>query len=268
MTLEELLSNKELPDNYPIKIGENEIPLGSLRQASAAQIGALTERARTLDTREAGLTKRQQEIAELAGKAQSAYDAAETARRAAVAAPPANQGADPFADPWLAPVKGELDKRDKTLNELKAEIDKYSKFMQNAAVTWTEDRWDKEYDGLDWGKTDKAKRPSRDDLVKYASENKLVDRRNMPSVRMAWEKMTEPDRNADIAEKARQEGIEIGRREMMASRIPPPGVPGQGSGAPPPKVGGDKGDLGDLYAEALKDGELRSLLEQLPPGMA
>jgi len=35
-----------------------------------------------------------------------------------------------------------------------------------------------------------------------------------------------------------------------------------------PKVNPNAGELGDLYADAIKDPELRALLEQLPAGMA
>src|ERR1035437_8242146 len=111
-------SANEYPDNTPIRIGDQEIPLGSLRQLNSADRSALSERIKATEAKETELNTRQQNIVDLAQKAQAAYQAAEEARRTATT-PRVEPGADPFADPWLAPVKTALESRDKQINELK-----------------------------------------------------------------------------------------------------------------------------------------------------
>lgn len=265
MDLKDILENKDLADTLPVRVGDVEIPLGSLRQATTAQLAAITERARQLDTREQTITARQKEIVDLASKAQDAYAKAQELAKTAAATRTPEPGADLFSDPWAAQFKPVFDGYENKIKDLNGKLDRASGMLTEAAKTWAEDRWDNEYGSIQWGKRDKEKQPSRDELLKYAMDNKLMDRRGMPSIKLAWEKQTEVDRLADAADKARQEGIEQGRREAMAARIPPPGVPG--APPPPPNKNADRGDLGDLYAESLKDPELRALIESLPPGI-
>src|SRR5258707_15658917 len=101
------------PDSTPVRIGETEIPLGSLRQLNASERTQLSDRIKQVESKETELNTRQQNIVDLAQKAQAAYQAAEEARRTATTQPPPAAGADPFPDPWLAPVKTALSHRDK-----------------------------------------------------------------------------------------------------------------------------------------------------------
>jgi hypothetical protein len=251
------------PDATPIKIGDTEVPLGSLRALNAAERTHLSESMKSVEEKEKQVNARGQKVVELAQKAQAAYDAAETARATAGAAR-TEPGTDPFADPWLAPVKGALDARDKKIDELSNQLKQVLSTVGNAATIWAEDRWDREYNGLDFGK--REKKPTRQELLDFAQKNNLTDRHKMPSITEAWNKMSEADRMAQNAEQARLEGIEEGKRQAMAARVPPPGV--SGPGATPPGTKTPPGaELGDLYSEAIKDPELRALLEQMPQGI-
>src|SRR5450631_1393476 len=91
----------EYPDTTPIRIGDQEIPLGSLRQLNSAERSTLSERIKGVEAKETELNTRQQNIVDLAQKAQAAYQAAEEARRTATS-PRVDPTADPFNDPWLA----------------------------------------------------------------------------------------------------------------------------------------------------------------------
>ena len=254
------------PDTTPIKFGEVEIPLGSLRALNAAERTALSDRMKAVEAQETDLKGRQTKIVELATKAQQAWEAVQEAHKAAAAAPPAKPGENPFDDPWLQPVKNAFSERDKKIEDLTNQLKQTLTTVGQAATIFAEDRWDREYASLDFGK--REKKPTRQELIDFATKEKLNDRHGLPSVAKAWEKMSEADRLEDIREKARQEGIEQGRAQALASRIPPPGVPGPGQAPQLPKVNPNAGDLGDLYAEAIKDPELRALIEQLPAGMA
>jgi len=261
-----LESATEYPDNTPITIGDQQIPLGSLRQLNASERQMLSDRIKQVETKEAEVNTRQQNVVDLARKAQEAYAAAEEARVKATQPPPA-AGADPFADPWLAPVKKELEGRDKKLEEAVNLIKTLQNTVTQAATVWAQDRWDREYGTLNFGKRDK--KPSRDDLLKFANENKIVDRYGMPSISEAWNKMSETDRLEEARQAALEKGREEGRMEAMAARVTPPGVSGigQGPAALPRRIGPETDILGDIYTESLKDAELRAEIERLGPGM-
>ena len=256
---------KTYPDGTMVTIGETQVPLGSLRQLNATERQQLADGIKANSEREADLSKRQELVVDLAKKAQAAYNAAEEARVKAAGQPLPNTGADPWQDPWLAPVKGALDERDKKIATLTEQLKQAVTVVANAATTFSEDRWDKQYESIDFGK--REKKPTRDEVLKFATDNKIVDRHGLPSVKLAWDKMSEADRLDEMRKTEREKGREEGRQEAIASRIPPPNVPGPGQ-APLPRINTAAGDLGDLYSEAIKDPELRALIEQLPAGMA
>jgi uncharacterized phage infection (PIP) family protein YhgE len=254
-----LEDSKAYPDNTPIKIGDTEVPLGSLRALNATERTQLTEKIKEVEGQAKDLKERQTKVVELATKAQSAYDAAEEARRKAAEGSTRSNTADPFEDPWLSPVKTELAKRDKELESLKSQLSQALESVKNVVTIGLDDRWDREYSSLDFGK--REKKPTRDELIEFATKNNLIDRHKIPSIRLAWENMNAADREAELREKARQEGIEEGKRLAMAARVTPPGVAGPGA-VIASKEKAPAGDLGDLYSDAVKDPELRTLLEQ------
>ncbi len=132
----------------------------------------------------------------------------------------------------------------------------------NASTIWQEDRWDAQYNRIDFGKRDK--KPTRDELIAFAKENNLLDRHKLPSIQAAWDKFSEADRLEETRKAEFERGRVAGQQEALVNRIPQPGIPGPGiSGGPAPRVapGGDV--LGDLYAEASKDPELRELMAQV-----
>jgi len=255
-----LEDSKSYPDTTPIRIGETEIPLGSLRQLTTAERQVLSDRLQGVEKKEQELNSRQATIVELAQKAQQAYDAAEEARKKATSRQP-DPGNDPFSDPWLQPVKAALEARDKKLEENANLIKTLQQTLGQAATVFMKREWDREYSGLNFGK--REKKPTRDDLLKYAQENKIVDTDGMPSVRLAWDKMSEGDRLEEMRKEAIEKGREEGRMEAIAGRVTAPGVSGMGQAPQPPrKIGPETDVLGDLYVEALKDPDLRALIEQ------
>lgn len=253
-----LEDSKSHPDTTPVKIGDVEVPLGSIRALNATERDQLAERIKGVEQREKDVNTRGQNVVELARKAQAAYDAAEEARR--TSAPAATTGGSWKDDPWMQPVAKEFEARDKELTSLKDQLRQALESVKSVATIGLEDRWDREFNSLDFGK--REKKPTREELLDYATKNNLTDRHKIPSVRAAWDKMSERDRMDDEKEKARLEGIEEGRRQAMAARIPPPGVSGPGAGAPTASGKPPLGELGDIYSEAIKDPELRALLEQ------
>jgi hypothetical protein len=248
-----------------VKIGDTEVPLGSIRQLNAGERDALAAAIKNNADQKAALDARQKDVMDFAQKTQQAYDAVREAATKAANPPPGHGAAnDPFQDPWLAPVKKEIDARDKTITELREQVGKLATIVQNAASIWSEDRWDRDYSALDFGK--REKKPTREELLDFAVKNNLVDRHKIPSVRSAWEKMSEQDRLSAMKQEEFEKGREAGRMDALAAKMMPPGAPG--SGVPPGKQPPTPpGELGDLYEQALKDPELRQMIEQLPTGL-
>jgi hypothetical protein len=253
----------ESPDNTPITIGDQQIPLGSLRQLNASERQTLSERLKGVEAKETELNTRQQNIVDLAQKAQAAYQAAEEARKTATTRQP-DPNADPLSDPWLAPVKTQLESRDKKIQELETLIKNQQTTLGQAASLFMKREWQREYDGLNFGK--REKKPTRDEILTYAQQNKIVDSDGLPSIREAWNKMSEGDRLEQLKQEALEKGREEGRMEAMAARVTAPGVSGMGQSiqsGQPRKITPDTDVLGDLYGDAIKDPELRAMIEQM-----
>jgi hypothetical protein len=255
---------KAHPDTTVITIGDQQTTLGDLRAMDTEERQDLSARLADVETRRKEVEKRQGEVVDLAQKAQAAYNAAEEARLKAGAAR-VDPSTDPWKDPWLAPVKDAIDARDKKIGELQEMLKTTVGAVSRAAQIFSEDRYDREYGSLNFGK--REKKPTRDELLKMATDEKLLDRHGIPSITKAWDKFSEADRMEELRKEAFERGREAAHQESMAARIPPPGVPGPGMSGPSPKITPQTDVLGDLYAEAAKDPELRELMAQLPAGL-
>jgi hypothetical protein len=262
-TLQEILANREqYADNLNITIGEAQVPLGSLRDLTAAEQSRLTNLIKATDETKRDAESRLQTAIETARKAEEAYAAAQEMKRTAgIATPP--PGTNPLDDPFFTPIRGEFDKRDKSIAELKEELKKAINMATNMGTIGLEDRWDNQYSSLNFSVLPKDKpKPTRQELINFATQNKLIDRHNIPSIGRAWEEMSKSYSLDAERVKARQEGIEEGRRMSLAASVQQPG-----SSGPAPLAGSPKytnGDvLGDLTSEALKDPEIRGMMEQL-----
>ena len=257
-----LEDSAKYPDATVVTIGEVQVPLGSLRALNSSERTTLAERLKAAEATEKANKERETKLVDLATKTQKVYDEY-TARVAAApnGTPDKNNQADPWADPWLAPVKTALEARDAKAAELAKKLEEATKTIANAATIWAQDRWDRQYESINFGT--REKKPTQDELIKYATENNLLDRQRIPSVTAAWTHMTAGEREAELKKAEFERGREAGRAESLAARITPPGA--AGPGVPPPvpvRIKPGEGDLGDLYGEALKDPELKALLEQ------
>jgi hypothetical protein len=255
---------KDYPDTTMVTIGDQQVPLSSLRQLNSSERESLATAIKQNADRATELDGQRTKILELAAKAQTAYNAAEEARAkaSAVTTPTENWR----EDPWQ---KGPAKEIDELKTQLAAAIGKYNNLEQVAfrfANIFNDDRNDRLYEGIDQAK--REKKYGKDDLIKYATDNKLLDRLGLPSMRLAFDKLTETERLEERDKTAFDKGREAGRMEALAARMPQPGVPGPGATVPRPKNGGPDADiLGDMYQESLKDPELRALIEQLGPAL-
>ena len=255
--IKKLLQNAtEYSNDAEVIIAGQKVTLGDLRALDS-------DERKTLNDSIAKANKLRDDAIAASARAQTVYEQAnEVLEKNKNAAPPAAAaGTDPWAtDPWLKPVDERMKKQEAANEELKNLLKQVSTIVGNGMTTFSEARWDDQYNSIDFGK---HPRKTRDELLEYAKTNRLVDRTNLPSIRLAWEHMTAPERQKaheeDLIERGRQRGIQ----ESLASRLPQPNVPGPGMSAPAPKIPANGDVLGDLYGDAVKDPELRQLLEQM-----
>ena len=138
-------------------------------------------------------------------------------------------------------------------------IEKLNNTAINMATVWSEDRWDSEYEQIVHS-TPAEKRaaiPSRKDLLEYATKENIKDRHNLPSIRKAWEKKTESERLTESNEAARQRGIEEGKQQAFAARIPRPSTVQTGQGGGPAQFD----DWNKLTDAALADPEIARIIQ-------
>ena len=259
MDLNEILKDKEkYPDTMTVKFGEVDMPLGSLRQSSASEREQLQAAIKQNQDREKEISARELRAVKLSGDAEQTYERLKALEESAKH--PAAPSADIWSDPFLAALKPEFEKRDQTVAGMQAENKKLVAALTQALAINMDERWDSQYNSIQFGKA--AKKPTREELLKFAQENNILDKHKLPSVSRAWEEMSKTERLAQSTEEARQQGIEEGRRLQMASRVMPPGVPGAG---PLPSGNGklNPGELPDLLTESQKDPHLRALIDSI-----
>lgn len=252
-TLQEILADpKNYADELTIQIGDTPVPLGSLRSIGKSEQDRLTSELSKATEARTQAEKERENALSLSQKA-AELNAALEARIAAD--PRGTPTQDQFeTDPWYEPIRKRLSKYDEAVTKFNDAVSKLENMQKNQAIVYADRLWDSEYEGLKF--TDKN-RKTRDEILKFAAENKIVDKHGIPSVRLAWDKMTEVDRMAEAAEAARLEGIEQGKREAFVSRVRPPStVPPSGNGA----VQFD--DWNKLTDAALADPEIRKLVER------
>lgn len=252
-TLDEILTDVEnYPDNLTIKIHDNDVPLGSLRTFNKSERDKLiSEQSAAKASREAAEKERTAALAlsEQAAKIQRDLEAR-------IAADPRgnNPTQDQFdTDPWYEPIRKRMAKYDEAVKKLDDATQRMENMQKNMSMTWAQDRWDNQYRTISGSMTDRN-RKGKDDLLKYAAENKLVDSYGIPSVTMAWDKLTEADRMAEATEKARKEGEERGRQAAFAARVRPP------SSGRPGKTPVELNDWNDLTDVAMQDEEIAKMI--------
>jgi hypothetical protein len=257
ITLPEILKDTtKYADDLMVDFAGEKVPLGSLRQFSAGELTAIAKRQQEADRNFAEAAKARETAMDLSTKAQQLYDSLQSSKQQA---PPANTGDDPWeTDPIYAPVRTRSKAQEATIDELKKTLKSLQQTQEQIALIGGYDRWERQFNSFPADRRPKDK--SLDDVIKYAAENKLVDRFGVPSVSMALDKLTEADRLDDIRAKARKEGADEAEARLRASTMPRPNF------NPPPNAGKRTevlDDLDHLTDKVLEDPELRQMVAGL-----
>lgn len=268
MTIQELIADAtKYPDTLEIPVGDQKIPLGTLRAYQKEIEGRVKEK-------EEGLSKQQQELMGLSEKASTLYSQleqergklAEEMKKVTARVEP---GEDIDNDVFWKPVAKRLKAMEETQKKIEDNQKALGTAMSRSAEIWAEERWTNQYDSakerLAKSKSTKDAGWDYEKLKKYATENKIVDRWGLPSVGGAIEKLTEADRLAESAEEAFQRGLKEGQMRARLASSPRPTSSGGGDLKPAdagPKLDPSKNfeDLGDAVAQ---DAELMEMLAQI-----
>lgn len=244
------------PDAMEIDFGGSKVPLGSLRQFTAGELSAIAKRQQEVERNYSEATASRASALELSTKAQELYASLQAASKNVTVTNPAD---DPWeTDPIYAPVRSRLAKSEATEKELRDTLKKLQATQDQLATIGGWDRWERQ-----WQAVPKDKRPkdkSMEDIVKYAAENKILDRFGIPSVSLAMEKLTEGDRVAEAEARGRAAGAEEAEARLRASTMPRPNY----NPAPAQRKGSEViDDLDNLTERVLEDKELRQMVESL-----
>lgn len=253
--LEEALANQEIPDDATLTFKDKTISFGDLRGLSRKQQAALQTKIEAAAAKEQQVTQQQEQLLRLTQEAQQIHERLQ-AQESARPQPRGNDEEAWDSDPFYKPVREKTSKLEKRLEEMLAAQQKLQASLTQAATTWAEDRWDNEYNQIAAPKG--KQKPKRDELLDFAVKNKIVDRHGMPTVRGAWEKMTEADRQKEIETTAYERGLQEGEQRARIASMPRPTTLSPNGGAKP--NGAPLSDFDDLTARAMDDPELRAII--------
>lgn len=261
--LEAALTDTGIPDDAQLTFNGKTVTFGNLRGLSKRQQTALQTKIDAASRKEQEVSTQQQQLLRLTQEAQQIHERLQTqeANRPTVAA------ADDDAydtDPFYKPIRERSSKLEKRLDEISGQQKQLMDSLKTSITTWAEDRWDREYDGISFPKG--KDKPKRDELIDFATKNRLVDRHGMPSVRKAWDTMHAGDRQKEVEDAAYARGQKDGEERARIASMPQPTTISPGGGKA--NGGAALSDLDDLTRAALADPELRQIIANTNLGVS
>jgi len=255
------------PDALEVTLGDKKVSLGQIRDRSkreqariAAELAKVNEERQSLDTRN-------KEILALSEKATEVYNRLQEQLAKASERTPA--AGDPEAlwgtDPWYQPARKRVEEVDKMVKQLSDTQRQIAQAVQGAIALYMDDRFDREYEQVapEIEKFPKlAEWKDQEKLKKFAADNNLLDKRKLPSIRAAVEKLTAAEREAMKEQTAYERGLNEG---MLRARLGAQPKPASAAAA----VVNASGKPAETFDEAMdpaavaEDSELNTMLASL-----
>lgn len=255
------------PDTLEIIMGTEKVSLGQIRDMSKKQQSRITEELSGIQRERQTLAQKQQEVLTLSERATETYNKLE--EQLAKASRNAVPDGDPEkmwdTDQWYSPARKRISEIQKTIADLAETQKKLGSAVTSAVSIWMDDRWENEYSQVapeleKYPKLAEWRDPEK--LKKYASENKILDKRSMPSIREAVNRLTAVEREAAKSEDAYQRGLREGQMKARLGAQPRP------ASAAAAVVNGS-GKVAETFEEAMspdavaQDSELNEMLANL-----
>lgn len=229
MGWQQILSGNEdlemtLPDGSKLKLsdlrsGLQEVNKGLIeKQAGEYQKRLAAERAQ-VDADRAAVTEMYRKVMEAGG--------GEPAAPPRPVAPNTNGSPYDYAkDEYLGQFYNEFQEKAKAMEDVRAQIGQLAKVFQDTIQVYTQREVERQFSGAEL-----PEGMDRDAVLRYAMDNRVLDRYGMPDVPTAISRITEPKRLEKMKQDAEKAGAERALKEAGMSHIVRPG----GAGAPPPK---------------------------------
>lgn len=197
------------PQKYPDGLvinpqdGSQPFSLGEMRQFVSEQFRE----------REARLQQAQNEVVEMYQKVQQGQG-----QPAPGAAPAPVDLSDFKKDPYLGPWVSDYERRATELSELKAQLAAIQKQNLEMATEYVEDRIGRDFSSLG------TKDYTREQVLKYAMDNKIVNARGLPDLKKAFDRLDEPKRlermQAEAMKKGEQEALTKNAMRALGPKAP------------------------------------------------
>jgi hypothetical protein len=241
------------PDSFELPFGNEKIKLGDIRDRSRKQQKLVADAMSELQKQRESVDARQRQVEDMANKAQATYgelqrqyeeQTKQAERQKNVAA---NGGYDPEQmyenDMWYGPVRKRLTATDEALKKMSSDMTQMVNAVKGLAGFYTDDRMQSEFDSL----ADMRKRSKQisswdyDQMKKYVEDNKIYDKRGMPSVKEAVNRLTLEERQQATSEDAYQRGLREGEMRARMGSMPRPAsaaaaMPGGTAQTPPSTI--------------------------------
>jgi hypothetical protein len=250
ISLDDLVANSKYTDDMKFKIGDDEVSVADLRAYHRRGVDMSAAAKKRQEEAEAEFLKAQK----LGSDALALYESVkgDADKKVKVDA----DGEIDWSDPAMKAIKSKLDAYEAATKKFEEKAKQLEGAIASGFSFVTDYVWQKGYEGLD--ELSRPKDKKLEDLVKYASEQKITDRWGLPDPVKAARMLTEADRQTAIEKKAREEGRKEGERAARAAGQPRPGAMSPGTR---PRIETDAKDkpknMKDLLRKAMADPEIQ-----------
>jgi hypothetical protein len=204
------------PDALEVTLGDKRVALGTLRDLSKREQARVADELSRATAERTSYEAKNREVVALSEKAASIYE--DLQKKLAEASTRQPNPGDPEAlwdsDPWYGPARKRVSSIQATVDQLAATQKQLATAMQGAIGLYMDDRWENEYARVtpELDKYPKlAEYKDIEKLKKYAADNNLVDKRKMPSIAAAVERLTVAEREAAKSNEAYERGLREGQ---------------------------------------------------------
>lgn len=287
-TWKEIISDKnKFPDDFALSMSDgNTLTLGELRAANDETNGAvlqqLTEREQKLAAGEGQLRSAQSVVAQLYERAMKLMPADDKGGDGTDGKPKNKQQArtvivdgeelDPN-DPIFGPVARRISQLESQISDMskadKAELNNLKTALGQALKINLQDHYDLQFERLLPGLPEKARKDlTLEKMIKHAQDNGHVDRAGRFDLRKSAKDIAAPFLEEERMTAAEQRGYKKAQDEQRVANIPRPG------GAPHKpaqtffKKDGTVKSFDDVFADALQDTEIQSIISGAVGGSA
>lgn len=252
ISLSDLVANAKYTDDMKFKIGDDEVSVADLRAFHKQGSETTAAAKRRQEEAEAEFQKAQKLGADALALYESVKDKGVDGK------PPIDaEGEIDWNDPVMKALKKKLDAYDTATKNFETKSKQLEAAIASGFSFVTDYVWQRGYDALD--DLSRPKDKKLEDLIRYASEQKITDKWGLPDPVKAARMLTENDRQAAIEKKAREEGRKEGERAARAAGAARPGALAPDARRAPIDPKDKPKSMKELLHKAMQDPEIQRI---------